>query len=80
MADDIEEQPILKDFFARPLEEQQDFMMQTWCNECMEMDLGMVNPKEFETSARSWIEGECIKCGTKVITEIVYEDDEDSAL
>ena len=76
MSENLEETPVAKDFFARPVEEQADFLAQTWCNQCMEMDLGMKNPKEFETSSRLWIEGECVKCGAQVITEIVYEDDE----
>lgn len=77
MTNDTETKPVLKDFFARPLEEQQDFLQQTWCNECMEMDLGMKNPQEFETEERTWIEGECVKCGAKVVTELVFEDDEE---
>ncbi|MGO3344026.1 MAG: hypothetical protein ACTIM4_01760 [Marinomonas sp.] len=64
------------DFSARPEEEQQDFLRQTWCNECMEMDLGMKNPMEYATSDRVWIEGDCVKCSQQVITEIVEEDGE----
>lgn len=76
MTNEVEETPVEKDFFARPEDEQRDFLQQTWCNQCQEMDLGMKNPKEFETSSRLWIEGECVKCGAQVITEIVYEDEE----
>ncbi|MBM6550439.1 hypothetical protein [Marinomonas ostreistagni] len=76
MTNTNEETPVAKDFFARPVEEQNDFLSQTWCNQCQEMDLGMKNPKEFETSSRFWIEGECVKCGSPVVTEIQYEDEE----
>lgn len=76
MTNNIEETPTQRDFFARPDAEQSDFLAQTWCNNCMEMDLGMKNPKEFESDQRIWIEGECVKCGSQVITEIVYEDEE----
>ncbi|REG84155.1 hypothetical protein [Marinomonas pollencensis] len=63
------------DFFARPADEQQDFLQQTWCNTCMEMDLGMKNPVEYRDKDKLWIEGECVKCSTKVVTEIVEEDE-----
>lgn len=75
MTNDADIKPIEKDFFARSPEEQNDFLQQTWCNQCMEMDLGMKNPQEFEAGERNWIEGECVKCGSKVITELVFEDD-----
>lgn len=71
----LDQSVIERDFYARSLEEQNDFLSQTWCNNCMEVDLGMVNPKEFETSERWWIEGDCVKCGQSTITEIVEEDD-----
>lgn len=70
-----EDSVVALDFFARDEEEQQDFLRQTWCNECMEMDLGMKNPIEYSTPDRVWIEGECVKCSSKVITEIVEEEE-----
>lgn len=70
----MDNQVIERDFYARSEEEQKDFLSQTWCNACAEVDLGMVNPKEFETSDRVWIEGECVKCGQKTVTEIVEEE------
>lgn len=66
---------IERDFSMRPWEEQKDFMSQTWCNECQEMDLGMENPREYGSEGRVWIEGECLKCGHKTITEIVEEEE-----
>ncbi len=66
-----------RDFNLRPEEEQQAFLDQTWCNECMEVDLGMKNPKEYEENGRVFIEGECLKCGSAVVTEIVDGVDED---
>lgn len=76
MSDLDESQVVELDFFARPEEEQQDFLSMTWCNECQEMDLGMKHPVEYATDQRHWIEGECVKCSSKVITEIVEEDEE----
>ncbi|MDP5056212.1 MAG: hypothetical protein NWP51_05045 [Marinomonas hwangdonensis] len=74
MSDMASDSILERDFSARSIEEQHDFLSQTWCNHCMEMDLGMINPKEFETKDRVWIEGECKKCGQSTITEIVEED------
>ncbi|NVK75907.1 hypothetical protein C0J08_13335 [Marinomonas sp. CT5] len=75
MTDILDEQVVERDFTARSVEEQNDFMAQTWCNTCLEVDLGMKNPKEFESKDRVWIEGECLKCGQPTITEIVEEDE-----
>ena len=74
MSDALNEKVTERDFGLRSEEEQQDFLSQTWCNTCMEVDLGMKNPKEYESDSRVWIEGECLKCGEVTITEIVEED------
>ncbi|WP_438465809.1 hypothetical protein [Marinomonas sp. PE14-40] len=74
MNDELNEKRVERDFSQRSAEEQQDFLSQTWCNNCMEVDLGMKNPKEYESESRVWIEGECLKCGEITITEIVEED------
>ena len=74
MNDELNEKRVERDFSLRSVEEQQDFLSQTWCNNCMEVDLGMKNPKEYESESRVWIEGECLKCGEITITEIVEED------
>jgi len=76
MTELLNESATERDFYARSVEEQSDFLSQTWCNFCGEIDLGMKNPKEFETSDRVWIEGQCLKCGQTTITEIVEEDEE----
>lgn len=59
-----------RDFFARTEEDQQDFLTQTWCNACMEADLGMKEPQEYELDGVIYIEGKCNKCGEPVVTEI----------
>ncbi|WP_421853931.1 hypothetical protein [Marinomonas sp.] len=76
MTDLLDETVVERDFFARPVEEQDDFLAQTWCNHCTEVDLGMTNPKEFESKDRVWIEGDCVKCGNSTVTEIVEDDEE----
>ncbi|MCB5162169.1 hypothetical protein [Marinomonas algarum] len=75
MSDRLEETKIERDFTARSTEEQKDFLSQTWCNQCMEVDLGMTNPREYESKDRVWIEGECVRCGHLTVTEIVEEDE-----
>ncbi|NLQ16136.1 hypothetical protein HGG82_00680 [Marinomonas sp. M1K-6] len=75
MPDLLNDNAVTRDFFARSIEEQNDFLSQTWCNHCMEVDLGMTNPKEFESKDGVWIEGNCVKCGQVTITEIVEEDE-----
>ncbi|MCT7358520.1 MAG: hypothetical protein COB09_08815 [Thalassobium sp.] len=59
-----------RDFYARDKEDQDAFLSQTWCNNCMEADLGMVEPVEFEQEGVIFIEGKCAKCGESVTTEI----------
>jgi hypothetical protein len=71
----LEEKVVERDFSLRSEEEQKDFLTQTWCNTCMEVDLGMKNPKEYESESRVWIEGQCVKCNDTSITELVEEDE-----
>jgi len=66
--------PIERDFSKRPPEEQEAFLTQTWCNNCMQMDLGMKDPKEYELNGTVLIEGKCKKCGETIVTEIADED------
>jgi len=74
VSDLVDEKVVERDFSLRSAEEQKDFLSQTWCNTCMEVDLGMKNPKEFESPSRLWIEGQCVKCNDTTVTEIVEEE------
>jgi len=65
-----------RDFYKRDPEEQAAFLEQTWCNNCLEVDLGMTDPVEYEQDGIIMIEGKCKKCGEPVITELADEDDE----
>jgi len=65
-----------RDFYKRDPEEQAAFLEQTWCNNCLEVDLGMTDPVEYEQDGTIMIEGKCKKCGEPVITELADEDDE----
>lgn len=66
-----------RDFYQRDAEEQQAFLDNTWCNQCREMDLGMVEPREYELKGRTYIEGRCRICDAPVTTELA-DDDEDA--
>ncbi|MDF1762229.1 MAG: hypothetical protein P1U57_02370 [Oleibacter sp.] len=63
-----------RDFNARDTEDQQAFLTQTWCNECMAADLGMKEPVEYEQDGVIYIEGKCVKCNAPVCTEIADDD------
>lgn len=67
-----EQQP--RDFFARPAEEQQAFLEQTWCDQCLEPNLGMSEPREYLFKGIVFIEGRCNRCGEAVLTELTDED------
>ncbi|MBE0483271.1 MAG: hypothetical protein IBX52_07180 [Bacterioplanes sp.] len=63
-----------RDFYARDVEDQDAFLTQTWCNNCMEADLGMVEPVEYSIDGVVFVDGKCAKCGELVTTEIADED------
>lgn len=65
---------IERDFFARDAEEQKAFLEQTWCDTCMEANLGMGEPVEYELNETVFIEGKCNKCGEVIVTELTDED------
>ncbi|OUR67667.1 hypothetical protein A9Q73_04975 [Bermanella sp. 47_1433_sub80_T6] len=69
---------IERDFYLRDPEEQADFLLQTWCNECQQVDLGMTDPVEYELDGKIAIEGKCKKCGNSVTTEIAPDDGDDT--
>jgi len=63
-----------RDFYARDKADQEAFLTQTWCNNCMEVDLGMKDPVEYELDGVVYIDGKCVKCGSTVTTEIADDD------
>ena len=69
-----ESERIERDFNARDEEEKKAFLEQTWCNQCQEVNLGMVEPVEYEQNDTVFIEGKCTKCGGIILTELT--DDE----
>ena len=62
-------------FEARPSDEQQWMIENTWCDTCQEADLGIVEPMEFELDDKVFIEGCCKKCGAIVTSEVVEKED-----
>lgn len=73
----VTDERLERDFYQRDPDEQQAFLDNTWCNQCREMDLGMVEPLEYEFKGRVYIEGKCARCGAAVTTEIAEDDDLD---
>ncbi len=69
-----ENERITRDFNQRDEDEKKAFLEQTWCDNCQEVNLGMVEPEEYELNEIIFIEGKCAKCSTVILTEIT--DDE----
>jgi len=46
----------------------------TWCDECQAPDLGMRNPVEYEEDGVLYVEGVCLRCGNRVVSEIEERD------
>ncbi|MCP4594895.1 hypothetical protein [Neptuniibacter sp.] len=65
---------IERDFNARDEDEKKAFLEETWCDQCQEVNLGMVEPVEYELNEIIFIEGKCKKCGSIILTELT--DDE----
>lgn len=65
---------IERDFSARDEDEQKAFLEQTWCDGCMEVNLGMGEPVEYELNDTVFIEGKCNRCGQSILTELTEDD------
>lgn len=63
-----------RDFNARPADERQAFLEQTWCDACMEPNLGMHGVCEYELEKTIFVEGKCNRCKQPVVTELTDED------
>jgi len=59
-----------RDFFARDWIDQESICENTWCDNCSEADIGLLNPVEYEESGRFFVEGACARCRGKIVTEI----------
>jgi hypothetical protein len=57
-------------FYKRSPEEQEWFLLNTWCSNCGEADVGITNPKEYIKDKRLFIAGLCVRCGHDVVSEI----------
>lgn len=69
-----ENERIERDFNARDEDEKKAFLEETWCDECQEVNLGMVEPVEYEMNDTIFIEGKCAKCGSIILTELTDEE------
>jgi len=67
------EEIIKKDFYLRPIDEQEWLIENTWCDKCNKADTGIENPTEFEQNGKLYISGFCKSCGSELISEIKDE-------
>ncbi len=63
-----------RDFNAREAGEQAWLRQNTWCDECQAADLGMRDPIEYEEEGLVYVEGTCLRCGSRVVSEIQERD------
>lgn len=63
-----------RDFHLRDDEEKKAFLEETWCDHCQEVNLGMIEPVEYEQNDIVFIEGKCSKCGNIILTEITEDE------
>ena len=62
-----------RDFYKRSEVLRSCFIEDTWCDECGQADLGLVEPHEYEEDGQVFFEGKCQKCGSHVVSEIIEE-------
>ena len=67
------EKVIKKDFYLRPIDEQEWLIENTWCERCQKADIGIENPTEFKKNGKLYISGFCKSCGIELISEIKDE-------
>ena len=62
-----------RDFHARPPEEQEWIIQNSWCDACGKADLGIENPQEYSENGRIYVEGLCRGCSDRVCSEVVVK-------
>ncbi|WP_261844734.1 hypothetical protein [Aliamphritea ceti] len=70
----MSEERIERDFMNRDEQERRAFLEQTWCDKCLQENLGMKEPAEYEYKGIVFIEGKCNQCGEIVLTELTDEE------
>jgi len=65
-------------FEAKPPDEQEWMLQNTWCKTCNEADLGMERPTGFEKGGIVVVEGLCKKCGATIRSEVIRKFDSGS--
>jgi hypothetical protein len=46
----------------------------TWCDKCQAADLGMTEPVEYENDGAVFVEGKCVRCASRVVSEVHERD------
>ncbi|SEM36524.1 hypothetical protein SAMN05428989_3647 [Pseudoxanthomonas sp. GM95] len=57
-----------RDFFVRDRLIQEAVCEDTWCDRCVQADLGLIDPVEYEEDGRVFVEGRCARCSAVVVT------------
>ncbi|WP_374963408.1 hypothetical protein [Spongiibacter tropicus] len=50
------------------------YLEDSWCNNCNEADLGIVNPELYTLGGRKYLGGNCKVCGAVCTSEIIEQD------
>ena len=66
-------QPI--DFNSFPAEEQSWYLEDSWCGNCNQPDLGILNPRAYVEGGKTYIAGDCKVCGSECVTEIIETEE-----
>lgn len=61
---------IERNFRSRPESEQAWLCEHTWCDNCRSADIGMSDPVEYEEDGVVRVEGRCLQCAMRVVSEV----------
>jgi len=61
---------IPRNFSTRSESERRSILKNARCENCAEIDLGMLDPFEFEEGGEILVEGRCARCGDEVSSAI----------
>lgn len=64
---------IRRNFFVRDANERDIICENSWCDNCGEADIGLINPVEYEEAGQIFVEGACVRCGDRILNTINEE-------
>ena len=63
-----------RNFYKRPIEEQEWLKKNTWCDKCQKADLGIEDASEYLQSGKIYLSGFCNSCGKEIESEIIEKN------